>query len=192
MKKIKKNQKVRENRISSKSRTEELAKDSAQVRLVPASEKARELFDRGFSCSQAVFVPYAVNLGLPEEAALKMSQVLGGGVSHQGLTCGAVMGALLVLGLHFGRSHPEDLTSKELTYFLAQNFCRQFIELHGSINCSDLIGCSLKTPHGLALAHEKNLFQKFCTGYVKDACCLLDEIIQEGIKIKNQKLLERK
>ncbi|HRD02313.1 MAG TPA: C-GCAxxG-C-C family protein [Candidatus Saccharicenans sp.] len=145
-------------------------------------DRARELFDEGFSCSQAVFTPYAVEQGILEEKALKMSQVLGGGMSHQGLTCGAVTGALLVISLHFGRSQAEDTAAKNLTYSLAQEFCQRFFELYESINCSDLIGCSLKTPQGRELASEHDLFDKYCTGFIEDACRLLEEIIEEGYK----------
>ncbi len=144
--------------------------------------RARKLFQTGFSCSQAVFTPYAVGAGLDEEIALKLSQVLGGGVSHMGLTCGAVTGALLAISLHFGRTRAGDKAAKELTYELAQKFCRRFEEEFGSINCTDLIGCSLKTARGLALASEKNLFAKYCTGYVEGAGRLLEQIIEEGKK----------
>ncbi|MCR4410167.1 MAG: C-GCAxxG-C-C family protein [Candidatus Saccharicenans sp.] len=142
--------------------------------------RARKLFQEGFSCSQAVFTPFAVEAGLEEETALKLSQVMGGGMSHLGLTCGAVTGALLVIGLHFGRTRAEDRAAKELTYELAQKFCRQFTEKFGSINCTDLIGCSLKTPQGLELASQNNLFEKFCSGYVEEAGRLLEEILSEG------------
>lgn len=142
--------------------------------------EVKELFREGFSCSQAVFTPFAVEAGVDREKALKLSQVLGGGVSHMGLLCGAVGGALLVIGLHFGRSRADDKAAKELTYQLAQEFCRRFSEKHGSINCTDLLGCSLKTPQGLALASEKNLFAKYCSGYVEEACLLLEQIIKEG------------
>lgn len=141
---------------------------------------AGKLFQDGFSCSQAVFTPFAVEAGLEEEKALKLSQVLGGGMSHMGLTCGAVTGALLVIGLHFGRARAEDRAAKELTYKLAQKFCRRFTEKFGSINCTDLIGCSLKTPHGLELASKNNLFEKYCSGYVEEACRLLEGILREG------------
>ncbi|MDY0230953.1 MAG: C-GCAxxG-C-C family protein [Candidatus Saccharicenans sp.] len=146
------------------------------------TEEAKRLFEEGLSCSQAVFAPYAVEQGISEEKALKLSQVLGGGISHMGLLCGAVTGALLIIGLNFGRSRADDKAAKDLTYTLAQKFCQRFTELHGSINCSDLIGCSLKTPQGLALANENNLFKKYCSGFVEDACRLLEEIIEEGQK----------
>jgi C_GCAxxG_C_C family probable redox protein len=168
------------------------------------ARRAKKLFQEGFSCSQAVFTPYAVEAGLPPETALKLSQVLGGGMSHLGLTCGAVTGALLAISLNFGRTRAEDKAAKELTYELAQEFCRRFSHKYSSINCTDLIGCSLKTAQGLALASEKNLFEKYCTGFVTGACSLLDEILQEGqrkqkakgpgkdIKIKNQERKNRK
>jgi len=157
-------------------------------------EQAQKFFRDGFSCSQAVFTPYAVGLGIPKKKALKLSQVLGGGMSHMGLTCGAVTGALLVLSLHFGRSRAKDKAAKELTYELANEFCRRFSDKHGSINCTELIGCSLKTEHGLALANEKGLFEKYCRGYVGDACRLLEGIIREGQKkrLRLRKLKTRK
>ncbi len=141
--------------------------------------KAKELFASGFSCSQAVFTPFAMEKGLSEEMALKLSQVLGGGMAHLGLTCGAVTGALLVLSLHFGRSKVVDKAAKELTYTLAGEFVRRFTEKFGSINCSDLLGCSLKTPQGLRLATEHGLFKKYCSNFVEEAARLTEELLAE-------------
>ncbi|MGB9835590.1 MAG: C-GCAxxG-C-C family protein [Candidatus Saccharicenans sp.] len=143
------------------------------------ADRAKELFRQGFSCSQAVFTPFAVEKGLDEVTALKLSQVLGGGLAHLGLTCGAVTGALLALSLNFGRSKVEDKAAKELTYQLAARFVARFTEKFGSINCSDLIGCSLKTPQGLALATEHGLFQKYCSGFVEEAARIVEELIAE-------------
>jgi len=150
--------------------------------MTDKKEMAKKLFQQGFSCSQAVFTPYAEEYGIQREKCLKMTQVLGGGISYMGLTCGAVTGALLMISLRFGRSRADDKAAKDLTYALAQKFCQRFTELHGSINCTDLVGCSLKTAHGLALAREKDLFQKYCAGFVEDACRLLEETIEEGQK----------
>ncbi len=152
--------------------------------MTKKAEQAKALFKEGFSCSQAVFKPFAVEAGLEQEKALKLSQVLGGGLAHMGMLCGAVSGALLVISLHFGRSRADDLASKELTYELAQEFCRRFAGRHGSINCSDLLGCSLKTPQGRELASEKKLFEKYCAVYVEDACRLLEKIMNEGRRKK--------
>lgn len=58
---------------------------------------AQERFAQGFNCSQAVFSAYASQIGIDNEAALKLATLLGGGVARQGNVCGAVTGALLTL-----------------------------------------------------------------------------------------------
>ena len=45
--------------------------------------------------------------------ALKLSCALGGGMAHTGNTCGAVSGALMVIGMKYGRTSPDDLASRD-------------------------------------------------------------------------------
>ena len=44
------------------------------------TDKALSCYKEGFSCSQAVFSTYAVDMGLNRERALKVSQAFGGGM----------------------------------------------------------------------------------------------------------------
>ena len=71
------------------------------------SEKAVELFLKGYNCSQAVFGAFAEELGINEETAFKLAAPFGGGVGRQREVCGAVSGMLMVLGLEEGYSTPE-------------------------------------------------------------------------------------
>ena len=63
------------------------------------SEKAVELFLKGYNCSQAVFGAFADALGVSEETAFKLAAPFGGGVGRLREVCGAVSGMLMVLGL---------------------------------------------------------------------------------------------
>jgi C_GCAxxG_C_C family probable redox protein len=85
-----------------------------------SAERAAELYASGFSCSQAVFAAFSEALGLEPMNALKIAQPFGGGIAGTGSTCGAVTGALLVIGLKHGRVRPEDLAAKEKTYALVR------------------------------------------------------------------------
>ena len=60
-------------------------------------------FSEGFSCSQSVLAAFAPELGLDADAALRVSAAFGGGMGRTGGTCGAVTGALMVLGLQIWR-----------------------------------------------------------------------------------------
>ena len=58
-----------------------------------------ELFMKGIDCSQVVVGAFAEELGITTEEAYKMSAAFGGGMGL-GETCGAVVGAMIVLGLN--------------------------------------------------------------------------------------------
>lgn len=125
---------------------------------------ACDTFAQGFNCSQAVFSAFASALGIPGEAALKLSSPFGGGIARQGQVCGALIGALMVLGLRSGNANPD---GKENTYRIAQEFVRKFEERHGAILCHELIGADLSTPAGWQAAREKNLFS-ICPTLVRE------------------------
>lgn len=44
------------------------------------TERAAELFGKGFNCSQAVFAAFCDKFGMDEKTALKAASGLGGGV----------------------------------------------------------------------------------------------------------------
>ena len=64
-------------------------------------ERARELradTTRHYNCCQSVVLPFAEELGLDEEAVLKLAEHFGSGM-RRGSVCGAVTGGLMALGL---------------------------------------------------------------------------------------------
>ena len=58
------------------------------------TERAAELFGKGFNCSQAVFAAFCDKFGMDEKTALKAASGLGGGVGRMREVCGAMCGAL--------------------------------------------------------------------------------------------------
>ncbi len=135
-------------------------------------QTACERFAQGFNCSQAVFSAFAKSLGLTDEWALKLSSPFGAGFARQGQVCGALTGALMVLGLQHGNIDPE---SKEITYQIADEFIRKFRDCHGTILCNELIGYDISTPDGLQTAREKKLFTAICPNLVKQTAKSLAE-----------------
>ena len=140
-------------------------------------QDAVQTFKRGFSCSQAVLAAVSEPLGLDREKALKISQPFGGGMASMGLTCGAVTGAMLAIGLKYGRTQPEDEEAKQKTYRLVRELLRRFQDRHGSIVCRDLIGVDLNTPDGHELGAKRGVFENLCPGFVADAVEILEEIL---------------
>ena len=137
---------------------------------------AQDRFTEGFNCSQAVFSAFASQFGIDDEAALKLASPFGGGVARQGDVCGAVVGALMVLGLGRGNAILE---TKDDPYRMAEKFIKRFQERHGTILCRQLIGHDLSTPEGLQQAREQKVFSTVCPGSVKDAAALVAEFLDE-------------
>jgi len=141
------------------------------------SQSAAATFKEGFSCSQAVLSAFADLFGLDRQKALKLSQPFGGGIARLGLTCGAVTGAFLVIGLKYGRTRPEDEEAKEKTYALVRDFIREFKAHHSSIVCRELIGVDLDTAEGHQEAVKRGLFDNLCSKYVQDAVEILERLL---------------
>ncbi len=122
------------------------------------------------NCAQAVLTAYCEEFGLDRATALRLARGFGGGMGRTGKTCGAVSGAYMVLGL---REPKEAREGVEAVYAQIKEFNRKFIELHGSTECTALLGCDLSTPEGLARARGEGLFTTVCPGFVKTAVELL-------------------
>ena len=140
------------------------------------ANEAVELFNQGFNCAQAVFAAYSEELGLDAQTALKTASSFGGGMGRQGLICGAVTGAYMLIGQKYGKVSVEDQESKGKNYELVQEFSKRFIERNGSLTCKDLIGLDLITGDKAAIAERVNVV---CTKAVRDSA----EIIKELLKI---------
>ncbi|KPU27707.1 C_GCAxxG_C_C family protein [Caloranaerobacter sp. TR13] len=132
-------------------------------------------FNKGFNCSQAVLSMFSKELGLSSEIALKISCGFGGGMK-QGETCGAVTGALMVIGLKYGPKDPEDKLAKEKTYTLIEEFLKKFRLRNGSVICKELLECDISTEEGMRIAEEKELFVTQCPKFVVDAIEIIEEI----------------
>jgi C_GCAxxG_C_C family probable redox protein len=142
-----------------------------------AKTLASARFEKGFSCSQAVFSPYAEEMGLDGDTALKIAGTFGGGMGRIGQTCGAVTGALMALGLKYGASDAADKETKEQAYARAQEFAQRFKTRNGSLICKDLLGCDIGTPDGHSLAQEQGLYKRICPKLVKDAAEIVEEML---------------
>ena len=142
------------------------------------AEKALELFANNFNCSQAVLTAFAPDLGLDEKLALMLGTQFGGG-ARNGEMCGAVSGALMVLGLNYGHFESENNEQKSRAYAVATEFTKRFKELNGSIVCRDLLGYDLTKPEDSACIKEKNLFRTICPEMIRSAVEVLEGVMAD-------------
>jgi C_GCAxxG_C_C family probable redox protein len=141
-------------------------------------ENAVQCFSNGFNCSQAIFSTYCEQLGLDPVTALKVATPFGSGIARTAQTCGAVTGALMLIGLKYGKYLPEDNVAKEKCFQFAMDFTDRFTALHGSILCCDLLKSDLSTPEGLQYIKENNLWGTLCPVFIGDAAKLIEEMLE--------------
>ena len=140
-------------------------------------EEAVACFQGGFNCAQAVLSAFVPELGLARELALRVAGALGGGMARSGATCGAVTGALMAIGLKYGKCRPGDDAARERAYALAGEFLRRFQAGHGSTLCRELLGHDLSTPAGREAAQEAGLYETLCPQLVRDAAEIVEELL---------------
>jgi len=124
-----------------------------------------------------VLSSFGDQFGLERGFALKVAGAFGGGMARMGEACGAVTGALMVIGLKYGMTQAKDEEARDKTYKLAQELATRFKERHKSIICRDLLGYDLSKPEGRKAAYEKGLFTTLCPQFVRDAVEIVEQLL---------------
>ena len=137
-------------------------------------DHAAAMFKEGYSCSQAVLSTYADEFGIDTETALRLSSGFGGGMARQGKTCGAVTGALMVIGLKYGFSTPTADKSKEYAYAIIHKFTKAMEKRFHTTICNELVGHNISTPAGHEAAKNDDVFNRLCPGFVQAAIEILE------------------
>ncbi|MHC4353161.1 MAG: C-GCAxxG-C-C family protein [Planctomycetota bacterium] len=138
-------------------------------------EDAVSAFESGFNCSQAIVRTYGPDYGLSALDAVRVSCGFGGGM-RRGDMCGAVTGALMILGLRFGARDASDTSAKAGVYSKVAEFYSKFESRCDSVSCRDLLGCDISTPEGMEHAASNNLFNTVCPKMVQTAAEILEQM----------------
>jgi C_GCAxxG_C_C family probable redox protein len=139
-------------------------------------ETALDLLARRFNCAQAILGAYGPAEGLGMDDCLRVAAPFGGGIGQLGETCGAVSGALMVLGLRYGGEAATNPQAKAALYERVREFVLRFKARNQSIVCRDLLGCDISTPEGWQQVQARQTHQTVCPKFIRDAAEFLDEM----------------
>ncbi len=154
----------------------------ADFPITPNARDAEAMFKKGFGCAQAVLTCCGRSFGLPEETAKRIASAFGGGMGMMGLTCGAVTGAFMAIGLKHAQTDAADNGPAGRAARLAREFARRFKRLHGSICCNELLGLDISTPAGVQKAVSEGYFAAArCPVYTRDAAALLEHLLADEL-----------
>ena len=128
--------------------------------MTTKAEKARELFESGYNCSQAVVGAFADDIGMDFDKAVRLASSFGGGMGRMQEVCGAVSGMFMVAGLLFGYSSPEASDAKMEHYKFIRELAEEFKQKNGSIICRELL--------------EKGKDRHSCADFVYEAAQIIE------------------
>ena len=131
------------------------------------TDKAAELHNKGYNCAQAVACSFCDEFGIDEATMFRLTEGMGLGMGCMEGTCGAVNGAVAILGLLNISANLEKPDSKGQTYKLSKELVETFKNKNKSIVCKDLKGV------------ETGEVLRSCPGCIEDAVIILEKILEE-------------
>jgi len=137
------------------------------------SQRAVVFFDSGFHCAESVLMSAKEALGVRSPALPRIATGFGAGVGRKGSLCGALTGAVMGIGLAYGRQHPGQ--DREKAYALARKTFDRFKAKFGSPYCMDLIKVDLDTKAGMDKYHRLNMHTEKCGKYVAACAQMLEK-----------------
>ncbi len=140
-------------------------------------KRAGQLIASGMHCSESVLMAIAEAKGIESPLIPRIATGFAGGLSGTKNTCGAVTGAIMALGIAFGRDDAEAHSTP--MYRKVQDFLTRFETEFSSINCFDLTQCDLGTKEGRQQFQEKEVGRK-CMGYTARAAAIVAELVNDG------------
>ena len=151
-------------------------------------ERAMELFNQGYNCSQAVFAAFHEEIGMDFDTALKISSSFGGGMGRLREVCGAISGIFMVAGMQYGYTDPKDIYTKEEHYRLIQSMADKFKETNKSLICRELLGLTEQNKNYIPDSRTDEYYRKSpCVEFVGDAAEIMHEIIKNNNSMKKDK-----
>lgn len=102
-------------------------------------QKAIDLFEGGYNCSQAVVLAYCDLFDLDFGMAARLSSSFGGGMGRLREVCGAATGMFALVGLKYPAADPSDKVARSTNYEAVQRLAAQFKSEMGSYICAELL-----------------------------------------------------
>ncbi len=140
------------------------------------AKKAKELFEGGYTCSQAVALAFADLFDIEEATLSALASPFGGGMGRMREVCGAVSGSLMILGLTEKYTDPKDSAGKMALYSKVRDLADEFKAENGSIICRELIEGVKTTSGGIPEERTPEYYKKRpCGELVESAARLVEE-----------------
>ncbi len=135
------------------------------------------------NCAQSSFLALSEQFGLGNDDMVKALSPIPG-IAERGETCGAVTGALLALGLVFGKNNISDWQGYRDSLKPANEFCDRFEQELGSLMCRNIVKSEFGMELDLRKQDDLKQFQE------ADATHKCSKVVQSAVRIAADLILE--
>ena len=151
---------------------------------------AERLFRDGHTCSQAICLAFASEMGVDADVLLRLAAPFGGGMGRLREVCGAVSGGIMVLGAIYGQDTEKNHCAKSALYAHVQAFAARVRAEHGSIVCRELLGTAGTDNAPTPEQRSKEYYQKRpCPKLIASVAAILAAYLEEQEKGTGEKEL---
>lgn len=138
----------------------------SEATAVKGPELARELFLANYNCAQATLGGVLCGMGRSYKERIKSAGAFGAGIAQQGLTCGAVTGALMAFGLLIPQTGSIGAWKQEVAD-ISKEFIKAFEDKFGKLDCNCLAGCDMTDAAVRKTFHDEGGRDRICTPMVE-------------------------
>ena len=143
--------------------------------------RAKEFFNQGYNCAQAVALAYADITALDERTVATITASFGGGMGRLREVCGAVSGMSFLASFISPCPTAEDGEAKKANYALVQKFAEEFRQQNGNIVCRSLLGLDRPKDEPTPSPRTAEYYEKRpCAEYVYDAALIVGKHLENG------------
>lgn len=136
-----------------------------------SAESAGEYHKQGYNCAESIFLTFRP-IAVPElsEDMVRMATPFGGGMGRSGCVCGALSGAMIIIGAVKGRTTPE--VPRKQSYELSNEYHNRFKSKFGATCCRVLV------KHDFGSKEQSETCYKIIT---ESAELLMDFLVEKDI-----------
>jgi C_GCAxxG_C_C family probable redox protein len=145
--------------------------------------KVDHYMEMSHNCAQSSFLALSEQFGLGNSDMVKALTPLPG-IAERGETCGAVTGALLALGLVFGRDNLSDWQAYRDSLVPTNEFCDRFVQEMGSTMCGDIVESTFGQRMDLRNEDDLQQFQ------ASDATHKCSKVVRTAVRIAADLILK--
>jgi C_GCAxxG_C_C family probable redox protein len=131
---------------------------------------------RPWNCCESVIKTLAEHLDIESDLIPRIGTGIGAGVALNGLLCGTISGATIMISIKHGRSSADESPAK--TWAMVDEFVSAFKKRFHHTNCRELTGVDVKTPEGFKKYYE-HIHDYACAERVKFAVEKTLEILEK-------------